>query len=41
MSWTEIMTSEPLFQNTFILRKPVIAIFADVNKTVTIFIRTI
>ena len=40
-SWTEIMTSELLFQNSFFLRKPVIAIFADVNKTVSIFVRTI
>ena len=30
-----------LLQNTFILRKPVIAIFADIIKIVTMFIKTI
>ena len=40
-SWTEIMTSRPLFQNTFILRRPRVAIFADIIKIVTMFIKTI
>ena len=35
------MTSETLFQNNFILRKPRIAIFADIVKIVIIFIKTI
>ena len=35
------MTSQTLFQNTFILRKLGVAIFADIIKIVTIFIRTI
>ena len=29
---------EPLFQNVFILRKPGVAIFADIIKIVTMFI---
>ena len=41
MSWTEIMTSQPLFQNTFILRRPGVVIFADIIKVVTMFIKTI
>ena len=32
------MTSYPLYQNTSILRKPVVAFFADI--IVTIFIKT-
>ena len=35
------MTSQPLFQNTFILRRPRVAIFADIIKIVTIFIKAI
>ena len=35
------MTSEPLFQKTFILRMPGVAIFADIIKIVTMFIKTI
>ena len=35
------MTSYPLFQNTVILRRPGIAIFADIIKIVTFFIETI
>ena len=31
----------PLFQIPFILRKPRLAIFADITKTVTTFIKTI
>ena len=38
--WTEVMTSWPLFQNTFILRKPKVANFADVSKIATMFIKT-
>ena len=38
---TEIMTSKPFFQNTLILRRPGIAIFAGTIKIVTIFIKTI
>ena len=30
MSWTEIMKSQPLFQNTFISRRPRVAIFTDI-----------
>ena len=30
------MTSQPLFQNTFILRKPGVAIFAVIIKILTI-----
>ena len=41
MSWTKNMTSQPFFQNTCILGRPGVAIFADVIKIVTIFIRTI
>ena len=40
-SWTEIMTSETFFQKTFILRRPGVAIFADIIKIVTMFIKTI
>ena len=40
-SWTEIVTSELLFQNTVILRRPGVAIFANIIKIVTIFIKTI
>ena len=37
----EIMTSEPLFQNTFILGRPGVAIFADIIKIVTMFIKSL
>ena len=40
-SWTKIMASEPLFQNTFILKRPRVAIFADIIKIVTILNKTI
>ena len=36
---TGIMTSQPLFQNTVILRRPGVAIFADIIKIITRFIR--
>ena len=35
------MTSQPFFQNTFILRRPGEAIFADIIKIVTMFVKTI
>ena len=35
------MTSQPLFQNTFILRRPGVAIFADIIKIVTMFTKKI
>ena len=38
-SWTEIMTSWPLFQNTFVLRRPRVDKFADI-KIAAIFIKT-
>ena len=38
MSWTEVMR---LFQNTFVLRRPGVAIFADIIKVVTKFLKTI
>ena len=34
------MVSQPLFQNTFVLRKPRVAIFADIIKIVTMFLKT-
>ena len=37
--WTEIMMSQSLFQNTFILKKPKSAIFDDIIKMRTIFIK--
>ena len=38
MSWIEIMNWSFLLQNSFILRRPGVAIFANINKIVTIFI---
>ena len=35
------MKSQPLFQNSFILRQPLVAIFTDIIKIVTMFIKTI
>ena len=32
------MKPQPLFQNTFILRRPTVAIFADIIKIATMFI---
>ena len=37
MSWAEIMTSSTLYQNTFILRRPRVAGFADIIKIATMF----
>ena len=41
MSWTKIMMPWPLFQNAFDLRKPRVAIFADIIKIVTMFVKAI
>ena len=38
-SWAEIVTSEPFFQNIFVLRRPGVAIFADIIKIMTMFIK--
>ena len=35
------MTSQPLFQNTFNLRRPRVAIFAGIIKILTMFVKTI
>ena len=35
------MTSQPFYQNTFILRRPRVAILADILKIVTMFIKAI
>ena len=40
-SWREIMTLYHLFQNIFILRRPIVVIFADIIKIVTMFIKAI
>ena len=40
MSWTEIMMLSPLFQNTFILRRPRVASFTDIIQIATMFIKT-
>ena len=40
-SWTEIITSWHLFQNTFILRRLGVAIFDDIIKIITRFIKKI
>ena len=40
-SWIEIMTLQPLFQITFILRRPGVAIFPDIIEIVTMVIKTI
>ena len=37
----EVITPKPLFQNSFILRKPKVAIFADIIKIVTILNKAI
>ena len=39
MSSTEIMTSYPLVQNTVILGRPGVAVFADIIKIITRFIK--
>ena len=35
------MTSNPIFQNTFILRRPTVAIFDEIIKIVTMFVKRI
>ena len=40
-SSTEVITSQHLFQNTIILRRPEITIFADIIKTITRYIKQI
>ena len=40
-SWPKIVASKPLFQNTFILTRSRVVIFADIIKIVTSFIKTI
>ena len=40
MSWTEIMTPQPLFENSFILRRLRVADFANIIKIATMFIKT-
>ena len=40
-SWIKFMTSEPCFENNFILRWPGVSIFANIMKVVTMFIITI
>ena len=37
-SWIKNMTSEPCFENNFILRRPRVSIFANIMKVVTMFI---
>ena len=39
-SWTEIVVSYPLFQNTFTLRRPGVTSFADIIKISTMFVKT-
>ena len=41
MSYTEIVMLLPLFQNTIILRRPRQAVFGDIVKIVTMFIKII
>ena len=41
MPWTEIIMSQPLFQNIFILRRPRVANFVDIIKIATTFIEII
>ena len=38
---TKVMISQPLIQNTLILRWPRVAIFVDIIKFVTMFIKAI
>ena len=40
MSWTETVMSKPLFQKTFISRRPRVAHSADIIKIATMFIKT-
>ena len=38
-SWTEIMRSQPLYQNAFILKRPTVANFPDIIRIPTIFFK--
>ena len=38
-SWTNIMASQPLFQNTYVLIKLVVVNFTDIMKIANILIR--
>ena len=38
-SWAKIMTSQPFLKNIFVLRNPGVAIFADIAKILTIFLK--
>ena len=40
-SWREIMTSQPFLKNMYILRKARIAVFADIIKILSMFIKKI
>ena len=40
-SWTEIMTSQPLHENAFILRRPTVNNFANIIKISTIIKKTL
>ena len=37
--WTKIVTSQSLYQNALILRRPAVANFADIIKIPTMFIK--
>ena len=39
VTWKEIMTSQPLFQYIFILRRPGVANIADISKIIIILIK--
>ena len=39
MSWTGLVTSQPLFQNTFVLKRPRVANFANIIKIPTMFVK--
>ena len=38
-SWKEILTSQLLFQNTYVLRKPRVVHFADISEIETILLK--
>ena len=40
MPWADIVTPQPLFQNTFILKSPRVANSADLIKIATMIIKT-
>ena len=39
-SWLKNMTPKPLFQNTFVLKRPRVDNFTDIIKVATVFIKT-